>query len=119
MSYKPFIFKLNNIDVSKIFDNNDVIKSSNINQPLFSLGFHSFIHRTKSAMSITEKIETKNKNFHAKSSRRFIVFFLHQMTLEFLEVYLAHQKICSCAQQNNSTAAKLNHPKFFQQNPLL
>jgi 23S rRNA U2552 (ribose-2'-O)-methylase RlmE/FtsJ len=64
MTYKPFIFKLNHIDVSKIFDNNDIIKSSNINQPLFSLGFHSFIHRTKSAMAITEKLETKNKFYY-------------------------------------------------------
>lgn len=64
MTYKPFIFKLNNIDVSNIYDSNDVIKSSNINQPLFSLGFHSFIHRTKSAMSITDKLETKNKFYY-------------------------------------------------------
>ncbi len=64
MTFKPFIFKLNNIDVSKIYDNNDVIKSSNINQPLFSLGFHSFIHRTKNAMSVTEKLETKNKFYY-------------------------------------------------------
>ena len=66
MSYKPFIFKLNNNDTSinNIYDKPDVIKSSNINQPLFSLGFHSFIHRTKSAMSITEKLETKNKFYY-------------------------------------------------------
>ncbi len=64
MTYKPFIFKLNNIDVSSVYDNNNVIKSSNINQPLFSLGFHSFIHRTKNAMSITEKLETKNKFYY-------------------------------------------------------
>ncbi len=64
MTYKPFIFKLNNIDVSNIYENNNVIKSSNINQPLFSLGFHSFIHRTKNAMSVTEKLETKNKFYY-------------------------------------------------------
>jgi 23S rRNA U2552 (ribose-2'-O)-methylase RlmE/FtsJ len=64
MTYKPFIFKLNNIDVSKLYENNNVIKSTNINQPLFSLGFHSFIHRTKSAMSITEKLETQNKFYY-------------------------------------------------------
>ena len=62
MTYKPFVFKLNNIDISSI--NPEVIKSSNINQPLFSLGFHSFIHRTKNAMSITEKLETKNKFYY-------------------------------------------------------
>lgn len=62
MTYKPFIFKLNSIDISSISP--EVIKSSNINQPLFSLGFHSFIHRTKNAMSITEKLETKNKFYY-------------------------------------------------------
>jgi 23S rRNA U2552 (ribose-2'-O)-methylase RlmE/FtsJ len=66
MTYKPFIFKLNNIDVSNIYktDGSNVLKSSNINQPLFSLGFHSFIHRTKNAMAITEKLETKNKFYY-------------------------------------------------------
>ncbi len=70
MSYKPFIYKINNIDIDKIFndnhDNHDnhIISSSNIEQPLFSLGFHSFIHRTKSAMAITSKLETKNKFYY-------------------------------------------------------
>lgn len=63
MTYKPFIFKLNNIDI-KVDDLNNILTSSNINQPLFSLGFHSFIHRTKSAMAITEKLETKNKFYY-------------------------------------------------------
>jgi len=64
MSYKPFIYKLPNIDIKDILDNNDVISSSHICMPLFSLGFHSFIHKTKSAMSITSKLETKNKFYY-------------------------------------------------------
>lgn len=66
MSYKPFIHKLPKIDIKDIFtkDSNDVISSSHICVPLFSLGFHSFIHRTKSALSITSKLETKNKFYY-------------------------------------------------------
>jgi 23S rRNA U2552 (ribose-2'-O)-methylase RlmE/FtsJ len=64
MTYKPFIFKLNNSDVSNIYESTDVIKTSNINQPLFSLGSHNFIHRTKSAMAITEKIQSENKFYY-------------------------------------------------------
>jgi 23S rRNA U2552 (ribose-2'-O)-methylase RlmE/FtsJ len=64
MSYKPFIYKIPTSDVSDIYKNNSVISSSNIEQPLFSLGFHSFIHRTKSAMAITNKLETKNKFYY-------------------------------------------------------
>ena len=66
--YKPFVFKIPN--GSSDFLNNEnskLIFSSSINQPLFSLGFHSFLHRTKSAMDITNKLESKNfyiiKNF--------------------------------------------------------
>ena len=62
--YKPFIFKLNHTDVGDIYKDNKVITTSNISQPLISMGFHSFLHRTKSAMSITTKLETKNKFYY-------------------------------------------------------
>lgn len=59
--YKPFVFKIPNGKNDFLKSNNlDISFSSNINQPLFSLGFHSFIHRTKSAMSITNNLESKN-----------------------------------------------------------
>ena len=64
MSYKPFIYKLQSIKSDDIYSDNSVITSTNISQPLFSLGFHFFIHRTKSAMSITNKLETKNKFYY-------------------------------------------------------
>ena len=63
-AYKPFIFKLNKPNIDKIYSDNSVIHSSNINQPLISLGFHSFIHRTREAMSITQKLETKNEFYY-------------------------------------------------------
>jgi 23S rRNA U2552 (ribose-2'-O)-methylase RlmE/FtsJ len=64
MSYTPFIYKVPNLDINNIFKNNDVHISTNISQPLFSLGFHSFIHRTKSAMEITKKIETEKEFYY-------------------------------------------------------
>jgi 23S rRNA U2552 (ribose-2'-O)-methylase RlmE/FtsJ len=65
MSYTPFIFKLKHDDkVVESFTNNNMIITSNILQPFFSLGFHSFIHRTKNAMSITNKVESKNKFYY-------------------------------------------------------
>lgn len=59
--YNPFVVKINNpkIDLDKL--NSDIIFSNKINQPLFSNGFHYFIHRTKDAMSITNKLESKEK----------------------------------------------------------
>jgi len=67
-SYIPFIHKIPTLDLEYI-DNSigkstTVLLSSTINQPLISLGFHSFIHRTKSAMDITTKLETKNKFYY-------------------------------------------------------
>ena len=62
-----FVYELDigNSDVleksSKI---NNLITSSTINIPLISLGFQHFLHRTKDAMAITEKLETKNKFYN-------------------------------------------------------
>ena len=80
MSYKPFIYKLSHANVSELFSSKEfskefskettsVVSSSHIYMPLFSLGYHSFIHRTKSLMSITNKLETKNE-FHLLKSRK-------------------------------------------------
>lgn len=59
--YNPFVVRLENkkIDLTKL--NKKVIFSSIINQPVISNGFHYFIHRTKDAMSITNKLDTKEK----------------------------------------------------------
>jgi 23S rRNA U2552 (ribose-2'-O)-methylase RlmE/FtsJ len=62
--YTPAIYRLPAIDVEDIYKDSDVLIGSTINQPLFSLGFHSFIHRTKSALEITTKLETKNKFYY-------------------------------------------------------
>lgn len=62
--YKPFVIKLptNNNDFKKY--STDVKISSNINRPLFTLGFHHFQHRTKSALKIIDNLETKKKFYN-------------------------------------------------------
>ncbi len=65
MSYTPFIFKLKQDEnVTESYKDNNITITSNILQPFFSLGFHSFIHRTKNGMAITNKLETKNKFYY-------------------------------------------------------
>lgn len=61
--YNPFIVKIPNSKNLKSLEKLDsqVIFSSTINQPLFSNGFHYFIHRTKDAMEITNKLQSKEK----------------------------------------------------------
>jgi len=61
---------MNNLQVYKLPKNNIEIKNDEFaitspseNNPLFSLGYHYFIDRTRNAMSITDKLETKN-NFY-------------------------------------------------------
>ncbi len=65
--YQPLIFKLES-GKSDILDKgvkkDNIILSSTINLPLTSLGFHTFIHRTKNAMSITNNLQTKNKFYY-------------------------------------------------------
>jgi len=62
--YTPFIHRINSHESEEIFKDGSITSASNINEPLHSLGFHSFIHRTKSAMDITTKLETKNKFYY-------------------------------------------------------
>jgi hypothetical protein len=62
-NYTPYVFKLPLIELYNHKDT-DVKIASSINQPLISLGFHSFIHRTKSAMDLTKKLETKNEFYY-------------------------------------------------------
>jgi hypothetical protein len=62
--YHPFVIKLpkieNNLDLNSL---EKVVQSSIVSYPLFSLGFHSFIHRTRSALGITKNLQTKT-NFY-------------------------------------------------------
>ena len=72
---QPYIFKLDT-GKSDILDNvskNNLILSSTINLPLSSLGFHTFIHRTKSAMNITKNLETKNKFYYVVNPFEHII----------------------------------------------
>ena len=66
--YVPAIYRLPTLDVDDVYKDSTVLISTNMNQPLFSLGFHSFLHRTKSAMEITNKLETKNKFYYIVNS---------------------------------------------------
>jgi len=66
-NFKPFIFQLkvgSNYELKKDNTKNNVILSDVVNYPLFSLGFHSFLHRTKNSMEITKNLETKNKFYY-------------------------------------------------------
>jgi hypothetical protein len=62
--YHPFVIKLPKIENNLDFNSTEkVIYSSVVPYPLFTLGFHSFIHRTRSALGITKNLETKT-NFY-------------------------------------------------------
>jgi 23S rRNA U2552 (ribose-2'-O)-methylase RlmE/FtsJ len=64
---QPFIFKLES-GKSDVLDNKpqkeDIILSSSINLPLNSLGFQTFLHRTKKAMDITKNLQSKNEIYY-------------------------------------------------------
>ena len=65
--HNPLIFKLNSIDSDilneEIHDN--VIYSSTINLPLFYLGFHYFLYKTKNSMNITtNNVQAKDEFYY-------------------------------------------------------
>ena len=73
--YNLFIFKLDtgNSDFLDKLEDDDLIASSTINLPLSSLGFHTYLHRTKSAMSITNNLQTKNKFYYVVNPFEHVV----------------------------------------------
>ena len=68
--YNLIIYKLpnNNIINNFIKETDIVIVSPNQTLPLFSLGFHHFIERTREALNITNKLETKNNFYYVVNS---------------------------------------------------
>jgi len=61
----PFVIKLpknKNIELNEKKEN--IIFSPVLTYPLLTLGFHSYIHRTRSAMEITKNLQTKNKFYY-------------------------------------------------------
>tara|TARA_B100001121_G_scaffold308569_1_gene332991 strand:- start:6398 stop:7705 length:1308 start_codon:yes stop_codon:yes gene_type:complete len=68
LDLKPSVFQLpkSKDNISNIIKThkNDVKIANSYSQPIFSLGFHSFQHRTKSAMNITNNLETKKKFYN-------------------------------------------------------
>jgi 23S rRNA U2552 (ribose-2'-O)-methylase RlmE/FtsJ len=63
--FSPFIHKIDKGTSDILLDGeNNIITSSTISLPLISLGYHSFLHRTKEAMNITKKIDMKNEFYY-------------------------------------------------------
>ena len=62
--YHPFIINItpNKNEINNKTDN--IVLSPRISYPLFALGFHSYLHRTRSAMEITKNLQTKEKFYY-------------------------------------------------------
>jgi len=61
---QPFIIKLPGVENKNLDFKEPVVFSPVLPYPLFTLGFHSFIHRTRSAMEITDKLQTKTDFYY-------------------------------------------------------
>ena len=65
--YQPFIFKLPNVTFNNktiTIDKDNVEMSSIRPYPLFTMGFHSFLHRTRNGMDITKNLQTKTDFYY-------------------------------------------------------
>ena len=64
---QPFIIKLPKVEIKNLDFNEkkeNIVSSSVLTYPLFTLGFHSFIHRTRSAMEITKNLQSKTDFYY-------------------------------------------------------
>jgi hypothetical protein len=65
--YQPFIFKLPSVTLNNktITSDKDNIEMSYIKPyPLFTLGFHYYLHRTREGMNITKNLQTKTEFYY-------------------------------------------------------
>ena len=65
--YQPFIFKLPSVTLNNktITSDKDNIEMSYIKPyPLFTLGFHYYLHRTRDGMNITKNLQTKTEFYY-------------------------------------------------------
>lgn len=90
--YQPFVFKLES-GKSTILDKgpnkDNLILSSTINLPMCSLGFHSFMHRTKNAMSITNNLQTKNKFYYVVNPFEHVISNYDDSIKNLTKLYLS------------------------------
>jgi 23S rRNA U2552 (ribose-2'-O)-methylase RlmE/FtsJ len=66
---------------------NNLTTSSTINIPLISLGFHYYFHRTKDAMTITEKLETKNKFYNVMNPFEHVISNYDESLINLTKLY--------------------------------
>lgn len=89
--YQPFIFKLQNGKseiLDKVPSDDNLVLSSTINLPLTSLGFHNFLHRTKSAMSITNNLQSKNKFYYVVNPFEYTIPNYEDSLKNLTKIYL-------------------------------
>lgn len=90
MNYNIQVYKLpknNNLDIFTK-TNNLVINSPYENHPLFTLGYHYFIGRTRDAMNIVNKLETKNEFYYVVNPFEPIVVSYEDNINNLSKIYL-------------------------------
>jgi len=93
--FTPIIFKLpkSNIINEFIKETDLIVQSKTMSQPLFSLGFHHFIIRTKNAMMITNKLETKNEFYYVVNSFEILISNYDNNINNLSKIYFNKNKI--------------------------
>ena len=93
MNYNIQVYKLprnNNLDIFTKTDNL-VINSTFENHPLFTLGYHYFIGRTRDAMNIIDKLETKNEFYYVVNPFEHIVTNYDDNINNLIKIYLKQE----------------------------
>jgi len=92
----PIVFKLpNNFLNYKELDNDDVLLSQMIPYPLFTLGFHSFVNRTRSALDITKNINTKTEFYYVVNPFENKISDYEDDIINSNKIYLKTDKVYS------------------------
>ena len=88
--YQLNVYKIvnNTLDIELPNKTSNLIQSENINLPLISLGFHSFINRTRSSLSITNKLQTQNDFYNVVNPFEYKILNYEDSLDNLTEKYL-------------------------------
>ena len=99
-SINPLVFKLPSTILEEFDKNDNIILSNNINKPKMELGFHYYLHKTKTSMSIVDKLNSENNFYYIMNNFEAIIIDYEDNINNATEIYLNNQKLLTIKSHN-------------------
>ena len=99
-SINPLVFKLPSTILEEFDKNDNIILSNNINKPKMELGFHYYLHKTKTSMSIIDKLNHENNFYYIMNNFEAVIIDYVDNLNNSTDLYLNNQKLLDIKTHN-------------------